>query len=87
MNTRYSGEQIISNLCEAEAEISAWILCCRQAISNACHNGRRKSGGMKVPKVWRLMILEKENINLKILLAETMMNKRVIQVAPVGKYR
>ncbi len=55
MKKRFSGEQIISILREAEAGVSARELCRKHAISDATfYTWRKKYGGMKVPEVKRL---------------------------------
>jgi len=66
MKKRYSDEQIISILREAEAGVSAR----KYAISDATfYYWRKKTGGMEVPGVKRLKSLEEENIRLRKLLA------------------
>lgn len=42
---------------------------------------------MEVPEVKRLKSLEEENVRLKKLLAEAMLDKEVLQVALERKYR
>ena len=55
MKKRFSEEQIISILREAEAGVSARELCCKHAISDATfYTWRKKYGGMEVPEVKRL---------------------------------
>ena len=52
MKKRFSGEQIISILREAEAGVSARELCRKHAISDATfYISRKKYGGMEVPVV------------------------------------
>lgn len=71
MKKRFSDEQIISILREAEAGVSARELCRRHAISDATfYTWRKKYGGMEVPEVKRLKLLEEENARLKKQLAE-----------------
>lgn len=71
MKKRFSDEQIISILREAEAGVSARELCRKHAISDATfYTWRKKFGGMEVPEVKRLKSLEEENARLKKLLAE-----------------
>ena len=66
MKKRFSDEQIISILHEAEAGVSARELCRKHAISDATFYTRRKKyGGMEVPEVKRLKSLEEENARLK----------------------
>ncbi len=62
MKKRFSDEQIISILREAEAGVSARELCRKHAISDATfYTWRKKFGGMEVPEVKRLKSLEEEN--------------------------
>jgi transposase-like protein len=60
MKKRFSDEQIISILREAEAGVSARELCRKHAISDATfYTWRKKYGGMEVPEVKRLKLLRK----------------------------
>ncbi len=87
MKKRFSDEQIISILREAEAGVSARELCRKHAISDATfYTWRKKFGGMEVPEVKRLKSLEEENARLKKLLAEAMLDKEALQVALGRKY-
>ncbi len=71
MKKRFSDEQIISILREAEVGVSARELCRKYAISDATfYTWRKKFGGMEVSEVKRLKSLEEENARLKKLLAE-----------------
>ncbi|MEH3440197.1 IS3 family transposase [Enterobacter roggenkampii] len=84
MKKRFSDQQIISILREAEAEagVPARELCRKHAISDATfYTWRKKYGGMEVPEVKRLKSLEEENARLKKLLAEAMLDKEALQVA------
>jgi putative transposase len=86
MKKRFSDEQIICILREAEA-VSARELCRKHAISDATfYTWRKKYGGMEVPEVKRLKSLEEENARLKKLLAEAMLDKEALQVALGRKY-
>ena len=77
MKKRFSDEQLISILREAEAGVSAR----KHAISDATfYTWRKKHGGMEVPEVKRLKLLEEENARLKKLLAEAMLDKETLQV-------
>jgi len=76
MKKRFSNEQILSILREAEAGVSAWELCRKHAISDATiYTWRKNYGGMEVPEVKRLKSLEEDNARLKKLLAEAMLDK------------
>ncbi|MCE4315047.1 transposase, partial [Xanthomonas hortorum pv. gardneri] len=71
MKKRFSEEQIIGFLREAEAGIAIKDLCRRYSFSEASYYlWRSKFGGMSVPDAKRLKDLESENARLKKLLAE-----------------
>jgi len=87
MKKRFSDEQIISILREAEAGVSARELCLKHAISDATfHTWRKKFGGMEVPEVKRLRSPEEENARLRMLPAEAMPDKEALQVALGRKF-
>lgn len=82
MKKRFSEEQIIGFLREAEAGLSVKELCRRHGFSEAsCYLWRRKFGGMSVPDAKRLKELEAENNRLKKLLAEQVFENDVIRDA------
>ena len=82
MKKRFSDEQIISILREAESGVFARELCRKHAISDAAYyTWRKKFDGMEMPEVKRLKSFEEENAHLKELLAEVMMDKEALQVA------
>ena len=77
---RYSEEQIISILNEAEAGVPVAELCRKHGMSDASfYNWRAKYGGMTVSEAKRLKQLEEENRKLKKLLAETMLEKTALE--------
>jgi putative transposase len=81
MKKRFSDKQIISILCEAVAGISAREIRRRHAISDATfYIWRKRFGGMKMPAAKRLKSLEEENVRLKKLLAEAILDKEALQV-------
>ncbi len=87
MKKRFSDEQIISILREAEAGVSTRELCRKHAISDATfYTWRKKYGGMEVPGVKRLKSPEEENARLRKLPAEAMLDKEALQAAPGRKY-
>jgi len=87
MKTRFSDEQIISILREAEAGVLARELCRKHAMSEATfYTWREKFGGMKIPEVKRLKLPEEENTRLRKLLAEAMLDKEALQVALGRKF-
>jgi putative transposase len=70
-NSRYSEEQIIGFLKQAEAGMPIKELCRNGGFSDATfYKWRSKFGGMEVSDARRLKELESENAKLKKLLAE-----------------
>ena len=87
MKKRYSEEQIIGFLREAESGIPVKELCRKHCFSNGSfYTWRSKYGGMDVSEVKRLKTLEDENARLKKLLADTMLDKEALEVALRKKY-
>lgn len=75
MKKRFSEEQIISILKEAEAGLKVAELCRKHGISEATYyNWKAKFGGMTVSDAQRLKSLEAENAKLKRLLADAMLD-------------
>ena len=82
MKKRFSEEQIIGLLREAEAGLPVKDLCRTHGFSEASYYlWRSKFGGMTVPEAKRLKDLEAENIRLKKLLAEQLFENDVIKDA------
>jgi len=80
MKKRFSEEQIIRVLKEAEAGAKTGDLCRRHGVSEATfYNWKAKFGGMSVSDAKCLKQLEAENAKLKKLLAEEMLNKQALQ--------
>jgi len=79
---RFSEEQIIGFLREAEAGMPIKDLCRRHGFSEASYYlWRSKFGGMSVPDAKRLKDLEAENTRLKKLLAEQVFQNALIKDA------
>jgi len=75
---RYSEEQIIGFLKEADAGVPVKELCRRHGFSEASYYlWRSKFGGMEVTDAKRLKALESENARLKKLLAEALLENEV----------
>ena len=82
MKKRFSEEQIVGILREAEAGVAVKELCRKHGFSEASYYAwRSKYGGMEVSDVKRLKSLDAENARLKRLLAETMLENEVIKEA------
>ena len=89
MKKRYTEEQIIGFLGEAEADAGLPIkeLCRRHGFSEGSfYLWRNKFGGMSVPDAKRLKELETENGRLKRLLANAMLENEVIKEALQKKW-
>ena len=87
MKKRFSEEQIIGFLKEAEAGVSVKELCRKHGFSDASfYTWRSKFGGMDVPDAKRLKALEQEYARLKRLLAESMLDKEALEAALRKKY-
>lgn len=78
MKKRFTEEQIIGFLREADAGMPVKELCRRHGFSEASYYlWRAKFGGMDVSDAKRLKALEAENAKLKKLLAEAMLEREV----------
>jgi putative transposase len=75
---RYTEEQIIGFLKEADSGVPLKELCRRHGFSEASYYlWRSKFGGMDVSDAKRLKALEAENARLKKLLAESMLENEI----------
>jgi len=82
MKKRFTEEQIIGVLKEAEAGMKVAELCRKHGISDATYyNWKAKFGGMTVSDAQRLKALEAENARLKRLLAESMLDNAALKDA------
>ena len=76
--SRFTEEQIIGFLREADAGMPIKDLCRRHGFSEASYYlWRGKFGGLSVSDARRLKVLEAENTKLKKLLAEAMLEQEV----------
>ncbi len=74
MKKRYSEEQIIGVLCEADAGLPVKELCRKHGFSETSYYAwKAKFGGMNVSDAQRPKTLEAENTKLKKLLANSML--------------
>ncbi len=78
--SRFTDEQIIAILKEAEAGLPAVELCRKHGISDATfYKWRAKFGGMDVPEARRLKQLEDENNRLKRLVADQALDIQMLK--------
>jgi putative transposase len=79
---RFTEEQIIGFLKEADKGVPVKELCRKHGFSDASYYlWRSKYGGMDVSDAKRLKALEAENARLKKLLAESMLENEVTREA------
>ena len=88
---RFTSEQIIAKLREAEVEISRG-----QSVPQACrkigvteqtyYRWRKTYGGLRLDQAKRLKELEKENSRLKRLVAELSLEKQVLRDVAQGNF-
>jgi len=88
---RYSPEEIISKLREAEvclAEgLSVGQVIRRLGVNKITYyRWRKEFGGMKVEQAKRLKDLEKENARLKKLVADLSLDKAILKEAAEGNW-
>ncbi len=86
MKKRYSEEQIIGFLREADAGLPVKDLCRKHGFSEASYYAwKAKFGGMNVSDAQRLKALEAENSKLKRLLANSMLEVDALREVLKGK--
>ena len=88
---RYSTEQIIVKLREAEIEAGRGLtvpeVCRKLGISEQTfYRWRRRYGGLGRSEVRRLKALEQENSRLKKLLADAMLDNAILKEAASGNF-
>ena len=77
---RFSEEQIIGVLKEAEAGAKTKDLCRRHGISDATfYTWKKKYAGLGVSELRKLKMLEDENTRLKRIVAELTLDKQILQ--------
>ena len=91
MKQKYSPEQIVKFLREAEGKLTSGqtveAVCREIGVSDATYyNWRRTYGHLKVDQARRLKDLQKENTRLKKLVADLALDKAILKEALEGKY-
>lgn len=80
MKNRFTEQQIIGVLKEAESGGKVSELCRKHGISDATYyNWKAKFGGLTVSDAQRLKALESENSKLKRLLAESLLDNAALK--------
>jgi len=86
MKKRFSEEQVVKILQEADCGGKVSEICRKYGISEAAfYRWRRKYAGMDVAELRRLRVLEDENRKLKKLLADAMLDNDALK-ALLEKY-
>jgi len=77
---RYTEEQIIGILKESETGISLADLCRKHGMSTGSYyKWKAKFGGMEVSDAKKLRVLEDENRKLKTMVADLMLDQKVLK--------
>lgn len=85
--SRYTEEQIIAVLKEADAGIKVQDLCRKHGISDVTfYKWRSKYGGMEVSEARRLKQLEDENRRLKTLVADLTLDNQALKLVVSKKW-
>lgn len=85
--SRFSEEQIIGVLREAQAGSPVKAVCAAHNISTATyHAWKRKYGGMEVNEARRLRALEEENARLKRIIADLSVQNHVLKEVNAKKW-
>ena len=88
---RYTAEQIVAKLREAEVELSKGQstsqVCKKLGVSDQTYyRWRREFGGLRLEQAKRLKLLEKENTRLKRLVADQAIDIAILKEVSTGKY-
>jgi len=84
---KFTEEQIVRILKEAEGELAARDVCRKHNIAEATfYRWKAKYGGMEVAEVKRLKELERENTELKKMVAEQALDIRMLKDINAKKF-
>ena len=85
--SRFTEEQIIGVLKEAEAGLKVGELCRKHGISDATYyKWKAKYGGLEVNEARRLRQLEDENRRLKHLVADLTLDNQALKAVMAKKF-
>ena len=88
---RYSTEQIVSKLRQAEVELSCGLrvplVCKKLGISEQTYyRWRKEYGGLRLDQAKRLKELERENTRLKKLVADQALDNAILKEVTSGNF-
>lgn len=85
--SRFSEEQVIAILKEQESGVATADVCRRHGISSATfYKWKARFGGLDVSDARRLKALEDENVRLKRLLADAMLDNAMLKDVAAKKW-
>lgn len=85
--SRFSEQQIVGILREAQGGSAVKVVCARHNISVQTYYGwKRKYGGMDVSEARRLRALEEENARLKRLVADQAVQMQILKEVNAKKW-
>ena len=85
--SRFSEEQIIGVLREAEGGSTVKVVCAKHNISEPTfYAWKKKYGGMDVAEARRLRALEEENARLKRLVADLSVQNQILKEVNAKKW-
>lgn len=87
MKKRFTEEQIIRILQEAEAGMKVMEVCRKHGISDATYyNWKAKYGGMTVSDAKKLKVLDEENRRLKRIVADQALDIQALKAVVEKKF-
>ena len=86
-SSRFTEEQVIGVLKEAEAGMTVKEICRKHGICDQTYyRWKSKFGGLEVSEAWRLRQLEDENRRLKHIVAEQVLDIQALQGVLAKKF-